>query len=86
VAYLENRGLWARIDEVVWAHEDDNASPGMLLCQKLGVERAPFFIVRDSRGEAVYCSVLQLVRERLDLRVTAFEQAAAIDADDIGGI
>ena len=27
-AYLQARGFWERIDEVVWAHEDDPQSPG----------------------------------------------------------
>src|SRR5438132_7735484 len=60
-AYLQSRGLWSRIDDVVWAEEDDDASAGMVLGPRLGVERAPFFVVRDERGEAVYGSVLQLV-------------------------
>jgi hypothetical protein len=85
-AHLQSRGVWNRIDEIVWALEDDPASPGMVLGQRLSVERAPFFIVRDERGEAVYVSVLQLVRERFDAAVTAAQQAQAIDADDIGGI
>jgi hypothetical protein len=85
-AVLRSRGLWPRIDEVVWAFEDDASSPGMVLGQRLGVERAPFFVVRDGRGETVYASVLQLVRERLDANVTAAEQARSIDPDDIGGI
>lgn len=85
-AHLQSRGLWERVDEIVWAHEGDAASPGMVLGQRLGVERAPFFVVRDERGEAVYVSVLQLVRERFDAAVTAAQQAQAIDADDIGGI
>lgn len=85
-AHLQSRGLLSRIDEVVWAHENDPASPGMVLGSKFGVERAPFFVVKDDRGEAVYVSVLQLVRERFDQAVTSAQQAAAIDADDIGGI
>ena len=47
---------------------------------------APFFIVRDEFGEAIYSSVLQLVRERFDAAVTLAQQARAIDPDDIGGI
>lgn len=86
MAHLQGRGLWSRIDEVVWADERDATSPGMVLGERLGVERAPFFVVQDERGEAVYVSVLQLVRERLDTAVTAAEQAQAIDPDDIGGI
>ena len=78
--HLQSRGLWSRIDEIVWAQEDDAASPGMVLGRRLGVERAPFF------GEAVYVSVLQMVRERFDAAVTAAQQAHAIDPDDVGGI
>jgi hypothetical protein len=85
-AHLQSRGFWGRIDEIVWAQEDDATSPGMVLGQRLGVERAPFFVVRDERGEVVYVSVLQLVRERFDGAVTAAQQAQAIDVDDVGGI
>ena len=85
-AHLQSRGLWNRIDEIVWAQEGDPSSPGMLLGATLGVSQAPFFIVRDERGESVYVSVLQLARERFGTDVTAAQQAAAIDADDVGGI
>ena len=84
--YLQSRGLWERVNAVVWAHEDDATSPGLVLGDRLGVERAPFFVVQDDRGEVVYVSVLQLVRERFDPSVTASEQARAIDVDDVGGI
>jgi hypothetical protein len=84
--HLQSRGLWGRIDEIVWAREDDPASPGMVLGQRLGIDRAPFFLVRDGQADQVYASVLQLVRERLGQAVTTSEQAAAIDADDVGGI
>ena len=85
-AHLQSRGLWNRVDEIVWAQEGDASSPGMLLGAALGVSQAPFFIVRDEGGEAVYVSVLQLARERFGTDVTAAQQAAAIDADDVGGI
>ena len=85
-ALLQSRGLWDRIDEVVWAQEGDAASPGTVLAARWGIEQAPFFIVRDSQGESVYTSVLQLMRERLQQAVSTAEQAAAIDPDDIGGI
>jgi hypothetical protein len=84
--HLTSRGLWDRIDEVVWAREDDPDSPGMRLGARLGVERAPFFVVRDETGEKVYTSVLQLVRERFGQPVTSLEQARDVDPDDIGGI
>ena len=84
--HLQLRGLWDRIDEVVWAVEDDPSSPGDGAGSVLGVERAPFFVVRDEHGEQVYTSVLQLVRERFGQTVTTTEQARAVDPDDIGGI
>jgi hypothetical protein len=83
-ALLKSRGLWEQVDEIVWALEDDPASAGMVLGQRLGIEQAPFFIVSDERGEAVYGSVLQLVRDRFDRTVTAAEQAQTIDVDDLG--
>ena len=85
-AHLQSRGLWERIDEIAWADERDAASAGQQLAQQYGVDRAPFFIVRDERGDAIYVSVLQLVKDRFDVAVTAAQQAQAIDADDIGGI
>jgi len=85
-AYLRERNLWDRIDEILWADEGDPESAGMVLGGMLGIDRAPFFIVRDDAGEKVYASVLQLVRERMDTAVTVQEQAAEIDPDDIGGI
>jgi hypothetical protein len=84
--YLQARGLWNRIDEIAWAYESDPSSAGMVIGARLGIDRAPFFVVRDESGEAVYTSVLQLVRERLGRVVTPQQQASAIDADDVGGI
>ena len=84
--HLRSRGLLDRVDEVVWAREDDPESPGMVLARRLGVERAPFFVVRDEQGEKVYTSVLQLVRERFGQSVTSMEQARDVDPDDVGGI
>jgi hypothetical protein len=84
--YLRSRGLWEKVDEVIWAHEDDPESPGMKLGARLGVERAPFFVVRDEAGEKVYLSVLQLVRDRFSDKVSTRDAARTVDADDIGGI
>jgi len=83
-AHLQSRNLWNRIDEVVWAREDDAASPGVQLGARLGVDQAPFFVVRDAGQESVYVSVLQLIRDRFGVAVSAAQQATAIDADDLG--
>ena len=85
-AHLQSRGVWNHITEIVWAHEDDHSSHGMVLSRHHGVDCAPFFIVRDDGGESVYVSVLQLVRDRFDAKVSAAQQAATIDVDEIGGI
>ena len=85
-ALLQSRGLWSRIDEIVWAHEGDPDSPGMHMSTRLGVDQAPFFIVSDGTREVVYVSVLRLAREHFVVEVSPQQQAAAIDVDDIGGI
>jgi hypothetical protein len=84
--FLKARGLWERIDEVVWARENDPSSPGAELGARLGVERAPFFVVRDGGDEKVYRSVLQLIQERFGEAVTTSERARDVDPDDVGGI
>jgi len=86
VDHLKSRGLWDHIDEIVWAEEEDATSAGMVLATHLAVDKAPFFIVRHAGGEAIYTSVLQLVRERLGQTVSAREQVEEIDPDEIGGI
>lgn len=61
---LRRRGLWERIDEVVWAVEGDDTSPGARLAAEHGVELAPFFVVRDDEAsERVFTSALRLVRD-----------------------
>ena len=63
---LRQRGLWDRIDEVVWAVEDDPTSAGMQLAQRFGVDTAPFFLVADGGGQvAAIRSALQLIRDHL---------------------
>ena len=84
--HLQARGLWDKIDEVVWAREDDPESPGMQLGARHGVERAPFFVVRDEKGEKVYTRVLRLIEDRLGQALTSQDQAGTVDPDDVGGI
>lgn len=60
---LKARGLWEKIDEVVWAVESDPTSKGMLLANEHQVTLAPFFIMKSDRGEQVFTSTLKLVNE-----------------------
>lgn len=63
---LRRRGLWDRVDEVIWAIEDDDSSPGMRLAATHGVERAPFFVVQTDDGAAqVYVSALRMIKAHL---------------------
>ncbi len=70
---LRGRGLWERLDEVVWAQEGDADSPGMQLAAEHGVELAPFFIARDpGQSPRVYTSVIKFIKAELaDAATTA---------------
>lgn len=81
---LRERGVWERIDEVVWAVENDPLSAGMQLSDAHGgIALAPFFIVRDENGEeCVYTSALKLLKDRLtDTPPTP--SSAPVNVDDI---
>jgi phosphoadenosine phosphosulfate reductase len=79
---LRSRNLWNRIDEVVWALDDDPSSPGVKLAEKFGIATAPFFIVREDDGtEAVYESVLKLIKDRLVDAPPAIQVAATAEID-----
>lgn len=75
---LKRRGLWDQIDEVVWADEREEDSPGMGLAARYGVDLAPFFLI-DRDGEvAVETSAMKLVKNVLQ---NAGPQAAAPPAE-----
>ena len=60
---LRQRGLWGQIDRVAWAIEGEPSSEGVQLGTRYGVSNAPFFLVRDERGEEqVFESTLKLMR------------------------
>ena len=76
---LEKMNLMDRIDEILIIEEGNPGSPGMAMALRLGVDRAPFFVVEEDDGsETVYLSVMQLIRKRLE--------APTPDALDIDGI
>jgi len=60
---LRKRGLWERIDEVVWAVEDEPDSAGFAIAARHAVDVAPFFVVADEAGaETIYTSALRMVK------------------------
>lgn len=56
---------WHAIDRVVVADERDPNSPGMQLGAKLGIERAPFFVVEYNDKTVVYTVFLKFIKEVL---------------------
>jgi phosphoadenosine phosphosulfate reductase len=81
---LRNRGLWERVDRVVWADETDAQSEGSQLAAAHEVDLAPFFIVRDdANAEKVYTSAITLVKEALTPTSGAVANAAATNNDEL---
>jgi len=60
----------ASIDEVMVADERDERSNGMQLARKLGVERAPFFVVEDAGSTQVYTVYFKFVKQVLGATTT----------------
>jgi phosphoadenosine phosphosulfate reductase len=81
---LKSRGLWSRINEVIWADEADPASPGMRMAVRLAVTLAPFFVVHEDAGnEVVYESVLKLVADRFKGPAASTPAPPAPGASDV---
>jgi phosphoadenosine phosphosulfate reductase len=84
---LQARGLWSRIDEVVWAVEGDPDSAGMKLGAQYHVELAPFFIVENAgAAPRVYTSTVHFIKEALGGGVAALPTAAAGAAPSPGEV
>ena len=56
---------WSEINRVVVADERDANSEGMRLAARLGVERAPFFVVETGTKTVTYTVFLKFVKEVL---------------------
>ncbi len=85
-ALLRARGLWSRIDEVVWAEEGDPQSRGMKLAVEYGIPLAPFFIVEDEgSGPRTFTSTLLFVKAMLGSEVSGNPSApaTALTAEEI---
>jgi phosphoadenosine phosphosulfate reductase len=79
---LERRGHWDQIDEVVWAVEGRDDSPGVKLGQLHGVKVAPFFIVEHDDGSVgAVTSALRLIRDYLAEASATPKPSAAASVD-----
>jgi phosphoadenosine phosphosulfate reductase len=93
---LRRRGLWERIDDVVWVIEGDDQSEGAKLGKIHDVKVAPFFILAHEDGsETVYTSPLRLIRDHLSVPGPepeepsvrlASEASPSLDADELAGV
>lgn len=80
---LRRRGLWERIDEVVWAEEGKPDSPGLKLAEQHDIQLAPFFIARGADGsERTWTSVMRFVKEALTPMASAAQTRGSPDALD----
>jgi phosphoadenosine phosphosulfate reductase len=81
---LRARGAWERIDQIVWAVENEPDSEGMRLARRHNIDAAPFFVVDEGNGaEIAYGSVLKLLQERF---AATPARSAHIDAGDIAAL
>jgi phosphoadenosine phosphosulfate reductase len=77
---LRQRGLWDRVDEVVWALEDDPSSAGMVLAARHGIDTAPFFLVAGKGGQVTAVkSALLLIRDHLAAKPASEPPSAPAD-------
>ena len=76
---LEEADQMKYIDEVLIADENDANSPGMVLAEKLQVERAPFFVVEEEGKEAqIFTVYFKFVKEVLDGKTSEADELKEI--------
>ena len=80
---LEKTDQMSFIDQVLIADERDPESEGLRLAKKLGVERAPFFVVEDGGDLKIYTVYFKFAREVLNKETTALEKSKEILKDNI---
>jgi len=63
------------MNEILVADERDPESAGMQLAKKLGVDRAPFFVVsQDDGSQTIYTAYLKFVKEVLNATTNEKEE------------
>jgi len=61
--FLQKKGVFDQIDDIVWFDESDPQSPGATLAEQHAMERAPFFIVqRRGKPDQAIDSVMRVYR------------------------
>ena len=76
---LRNRGLWQRVDEVVWAEEGNPDSAGGKLADQYDVEIAPFFLVEKDGEVVLYKSAIKFMKELVTAGATTGTQKPELE-------
>jgi Zn finger protein HypA/HybF involved in hydrogenase expression len=72
---------WSAIDRVVIADERDAESEGIQLAAKLGIERAPFFVVESGAETTTYTVFLKFAKEVLATSTQAGEAQLLLETN-----
>lgn len=72
---LSEGGHWDAIDETLIADERDPDSAGMVIARRLGVNRAPFFVVENGKNTIVYTVFFKFLKEILLTPSTRADEA-----------
>jgi hypothetical protein len=81
-ARLTDGNFWSAIDETLLADERDPESPGMRLAARLGVTRAPFFVVERPDRVDVYTVYFKFLREILQAKSKSADEAVELLNDN----
>ena len=79
---LEQSGQLGRVDQILVADERDHTSPGMQLATRLGVTRAPFFVVEEDGETRVYTVYFKFAREVLGRPESSVNESREILRDN----
>ena len=83
VERLEKSNQMSLIDQVLVADERDPDSEGLKLAKKLGVERAPFFVVENDTELKIYTVYFKFAKEVLNKETKELEKSKEILKDNI---
>ena len=79
--HLRDSGYWNCVDTVLIADERVEDSTGVQLAANLGIDSAPFFVVKYDDGEirvyTIYLKFVDEVLEQLEDQLPAYEMACA---------
>ncbi len=61
--FLQSKGVWAEISDVLWYDETQPGSAGQVMAERFGMTRAPFFVVeREGRDPEALDSVMRVYK------------------------